>query len=238
MHRRTVKKESAQRSSSTFPSKKTMAAVGMTTKGASGRPKASRGDAPRGRTHENQTTSTNLPKEVPKGFLNKLGEMYTAEKELALALPLVQKAAKSKDLKTVLKIHLKETKGHARVLKDVAESLGRKLPSKNCKPMTRLIGQGVKVIAKRIFSGNKDRDLIGIGQKIERFEIENYTPLVAETKRLEFTHEEALLTSILNQEKLASELLTALGHGRGPFDKLLKKVVLEHAGAGTLSTGS
>ena len=99
--------------------------------------------------------------------------------------------------------------------------------------MTKLIGEGVKIIAQRRVSGNKDQELIGAGQKIEQFEIENYTPLVAQAKRMEFTHETALLTSILNQEKLANELLGALGEGKGPLDKLVKKVVLEHASAPT-----
>jgi hypothetical protein len=48
---------------------------------------------------------------------------------------------------------------------------------------------------------------------------------------MEFTHENALLRSVLNQEKLADELLGALGQGKGPLDKLVKKVSLEHAGA-------
>lgn len=208
-----------------------MGAIGMTTKGSSGRPKGSRAGAPRGHTRAKKTTSTNLPAKVPADFLNKLGEMHTAEKELTRALPLVQRAAKSKDLKAVLRIHLNETKGHVRTLEDVAKSLGRKLPSRSCKPMTKLIGQGVKVIAKRLFSGEKDAELIRVGKEIEQFEIENYLPLVNEAGRLQFTHERALLTSILNQEKLASELLTALGEGKGPLDKLVKEVVLEHAGA-------
>jgi ferritin-like metal-binding protein YciE len=208
-----------------------MAALGMTTKGSSGRPKASPPGAPRGHTRVNQTTSTNLPTNVPQGFLDKLAEMRTAEKELTLALPLVQKAAKSKDLKTLLKIHLKETRGHVKVLDGVADSLGRKLPSKSCKPMTNLIKEGVKVIAKRLVSGDKDQQLIGVGQKIEQFEIDNYTPLVSEAEELELTHERALLTSILNQEKLAKELLGEVGRGKGPLDKLVKRVVLEHAGA-------
>jgi hypothetical protein len=46
---------------------------------------------------------------------------------------------------------------------------------------------------------------------------------------MEFTHETALLTSILDQEKLANELLGALWRGEGPLDKLVKKVSLEHA---------
>ena len=196
----------------------------MVTKGSSGRPKASRPGAPRGHTRENQTTSTNVPRDVPLNFLTKLGEMHTAERELTLALPLVAKAAKSKDLKTLLRIHIKETKGHVKALEPVAKSLGRQLPFESCKQMTKLIGEGVKIIAKRLVSGDQDQELIGAGRKIEQFEIENYTPLVAEADRMEFTHEAALLTSILNQEKLANELLAALGQGKGPLDKLVKKV--------------
>lgn len=231
MHRESLKKARESRSGR----KQSMAGIGMTTKGSSGRPKASGRGAPRGHTREDQTTSTNLPAEVPKNFLNKLGEMHTAEKELTLALPLVAKAAKSKDLKTLLRIHLKETKGHVRALENVAKSLGRKLPSKSCKQMTRLIKEGVKIIAKRLISGDKDRELIGVGRKIEQFEINNYKPLCAEADRLDFTHERASLTSILSQEKLANELLEALAQGKGPLSKLMKKVVLEHAGARTVT---
>ena len=177
----------------------------------------------------NKTTSTSVPNEVPKNFLNKLGEMHSAEQQLTLALPLVAAAAKSKDPKILLQIHLKETKGHVRALEDVATSLGTTLPSKSCKEMTKLITEGVKVIAKRLVSGDKDQELIEIGRNIEQLEIDNYAPLIAQAERMEFTHETALLTSIFNQEKLAKKLLGALGRGEGPLDKLVKKVSLEHA---------
>lgn len=233
MHRQGLRKGIKDRSGR----RQSTAGVGMVTKGSRERPKFSRPGAVRGHTRENQTTSTNVPEEVPRNFLNKLGEMHTAERELTLALPLVAKAAKSKDLKTLLRIHLKETKGHVKALEAVAKSLGRELPSQSCSQMTKLIGEGVKIIAKRLVSGDKDQELIGAGRKIEQFEIENYTPLCAEAERLEFTHENALLTSILNQEKLANELLRALGQGKGPLDKLVKKVVLEHAGASKPAAG-
>jgi|GEM_PF-889190 len=227
MHRKSIRKAIKTRSGR----RQSMAQVGMVTKGSSGRPKASPPGAPRGHTKENQTTSTNVPKDVPGNFLSKLGKMHTAERELTLALPLVANAAKSKDLKTLLRLHLKETKGHVKALEAVAKSLGSELPSESCNQMTKLIGEGVKIIAKRLVSGQKDKELIEAGRKIEQFEIENYTPLVAEAERMEFTHERALLTSILNQEKLANELLGALAQGKGPLDKLVKEVVLEHAGA-------
>jgi len=95
--------------------------------------------------------------------------MHTAEKELTRALPLVAKAAKSKDLKTLLRVPLKR---HVKALEHVAESLGKKLPSKSCKSMADLIKEGAKVIAKRLVSEEQDQALIGVGQKIERFEID------------------------------------------------------------------
>jgi ferritin-like metal-binding protein YciE len=229
MHRQGVKKAIKDSSGR----KQSMAGVGMITKGSSGRPKASPPGAPRGHTRENQTTSTTVPRDVPENFLKRLGEMHTAERELTLALPLVAKAAKSKDLQTLLSVHIKETKGHVKALEAVAKSLGRELPSESCKQMTKLIGEGVKIIAKRLVAGDKDQELIGAGRKIEQFEIENYTPLVADAEKMEFTHEAALLTSILDQEKLANELLGALGEGKGPLDRLVKKVSLEHAGRST-----
>jgi len=100
----------------------------------------------------------------------------------------------------LLQIHLKETRGHVKVLEDVAESLGTTLPSVSYKEMTKLITEGVKVIAQRLVSGDKDQELIGVGRKIERFEIDKYTPPIAQAERMEFTHETALLTSILNRK--------------------------------------
>jgi len=46
---------------------------------------------------------------------------------------------------------------------------------------------------------------------------------------MDYTHETALLTSILNREKLANELLGAVAQGKGPPKKLVEKVSLKHA---------
>jgi ferritin-like metal-binding protein YciE len=166
---------------------------------------------------------------VPNGFLNKLGEMYTGERELVLALPLLVTAAKSKDLKTLLRVHLKETKGHVKTLREIAESLGQKLPMKRCPTITKLIAEGTKAIAKRLVSSNEDAALIAVGRKIEQFEIDSYGPLCATAEENDFTHERASLASILTQEELAHELLGAVGAGKGPLDELVRKASLERA---------
>jgi ferritin-like metal-binding protein YciE len=178
------------------------------------------------------TTSSNFSHEpVPKDFLNKLGEMHRAERELTLALPLVVAAAESKDLKTLLNLHLKETRSHVKALEKAAKSLDVELPAKSCKQMTQFIKEAVKVIGQRLIAGQQDAELIAVGQKIERFEIDSYTPLLETARKQQFTHEYALLTSILSQEKLAFELLGQLGAGKGPLKKLIEKVSLSKAGA-------
>lgn len=179
-----------------------------------------------------RTTSKNtLHVDAPRSFLNKLGEMHTAERELTIALPLIVKAAKSKDLKALLQLHLKETKGHLKALDDVAKNLDQDLPTKGCKPMTKLVAEGVKVIGKRLVSSEQDADIIAVGRKIEQFEVTSYKELCATAKEHGYSHEFALLTSILNQEIIAYELLGQLAEGQGPINKLIEKISLKKAGA-------
>jgi Mn-containing catalase len=159
--------------------------------------------------------------------------MHTSERELSLALPLIIKAAKSQDLKALLRLHLTETKNHAESVKDVAKTLAVELPTKGCKRMTGLIAEGVKVIGKRLISSEQDASLIAVGQKIEQFEIDSYKALCATAKEQRYTHELAVLTSILNQEKLASELLGKLAAGKSGIKKLIEQVSLKKAGAGS-----
>ncbi len=222
MNKDTVRKHSEERSATGTvgqggtPSKETSAEIGAITKGS-------------GDTQANRTTSVGRPeKPLPPGFLETLGEMHTAERELTLALPLVAKAAKSEDLKTLLQAHLKETEGHLKTLEAVAESLGAELPTKGCKAMTGLIAEGVKVIAKRLVSSEQDAELIAVGQKIEQFEIDAYTGLCATAKEKDYAHELALLASILGQEKLAYDLLGGLAKGSSPLQPLVEKASLKH----------
>ncbi len=174
-----------------------------------------------------KTTSKGAPPaSVPRNFVNELGEMHTAERELTLALPMMAAAAKSNDLKKLLQIHLKETRAHVKAIDEVAKHLGVSLPMKGCKRMTQLVTEGVKVIAKRMVTSQQDAEIIGVGQKVEQFEIESYRKLCATAKQESYTHELALLTSVLNQEKLASELLSALASGKGPLKQLVEKASL------------
>lgn len=171
-----------------------------------------------------------MAKNTQSGFLAKLGEMHRAEQELTVALPLVEAAAKSQDLKDLLNIHLSQTKGHVRALEDVATHLGCELPSQACLRMTRLIGNAVRIIGKRLVSSEQDAALIEAGRRIEQFEIEQYEELCAEARSQQLTHTVALLTSILNQEQMADELLAEVAAGHGPAKTLVEQASLRRAG--------
>jgi ferritin-like metal-binding protein YciE len=178
------------------------------------------------------TSKGDPPAGIPKDFVNRLAEMHTAERELTLALPMVAAAAKSKDLKKVLQLHLRQTREHVKAIDQAAKNLDVDLPMKGCKRMTQLVGDGVKVIAKRLISSEQDDEIVSVGRKIEQFEIDSYEDLCTTAKREGYTHELALLTSVLNQEKMAHELLGQIGAGKGPLNKLVEKASLKQIRSG------
>lgn len=223
----TSKRVSEERPATTFPSegerpaRQTNAEIGGITKGS---------DTSGHTTSANQTTSTGSPRvPVTRDFLEKLGEMYDGEKRLTHALPLLKLAAKSEDLKTLLGIHLEETKGHAKSLEELAHSSGEKLPDKTCQPVADLIKESeIELIKKIVHPDERDAAIIAAGRKVEQFEISAYTPLCLTAQKHDWTHEFAVLTSILNQEKLADELLAGVAEGKESLQTLVEKASLAH----------
>jgi ferritin-like metal-binding protein YciE len=231
MKKETIDKTSDAQPQRTFPSEggpppaETKTAFGATTKGS---------DGPAHMTKANQTTSTGSPRvPVSQDFFDKLGEMHDGEKRLTRALPILRLAAKSEDLKTLLGVHLEETKGHAQSLEELAQSSEKELPAKTCQPIAELVKEGEIEVIKNIFDpAERDAAIIAAGRKVEQFEISAYTPLCSTAEENDWTHEFAVLTSILNQEKLANELLAGLAEGKEPLKQLIEKVSLAHAKAG------
>ena len=228
MEKKTVEKMSEARPPGAYPSEggqpspKTSTDLGALSKGSSG---------PDHTTRASQSTSTGSPRTpVSDDFLAQLGEMHDAEEQLAQALFLMGKAAKSADLKTLLEVHRKETKAHAQSLETIASSLGKELPDKTCQPVRDLIWEAEKDLAKTLVSStDRDATIIAAGRKAEQFEISAYEPLCQKADENDWTHECALLTSILNQEKLADELLAGLAEGRESLHKLIERASLAHA---------
>src|SRR3954470_16282095 len=155
--------------------------------------------------------------ELHELFLNELARMKSSEKKLALALPLVRAAAQAANLKELVKVHLKETKGHADTIEQIAETLDEKLPHKSSTAMTGLLKEVVKLMASERKSRERDNALIASAQKIEHYEISAYGTLCSWAKRMGYGLELAQLKSILDQEKLADALLSDLATSGAPL---------------------
>ncbi len=215
-----MEKETARETSDR--SAETNAEIGAITRGSTG---------PGHTTRAHQTTSTGSPATPVSGeFWERLGEMLDAEEQLTKALFLMEKAAKSPDLKTLLGVHLKETEAHARSLEELAATSRQNLPDKKCQPVRDLISEAEKALAKSLVSSaDRDAIIIDAGRKAEQFEISSYTQLCATAEEHDWTHENAVLASILNQEKLADELLAGVAEGKESLHQLIERVTLAHA---------
>jgi ferritin-like metal-binding protein YciE len=156
-------------------------------------------------------------------FFHRLAEMHDAESKLAKALPLVGKAAKGADLKTVVVAHTAETKGHVECIDHVAESVGRELPKVKSAAMNGLIEQAVAAMLKHHGSPYLDDLLIAVAQRIEHFEIASYETLCSWARELGYKHEYALLTSNLDQEKLANIVLAGLAAHEAPLPEVIRR---------------
>src|SRR3954462_9888202 len=107
-------------------------------------------------------------------FVDQLKDLYSAENQLAKALPKMAKAATNEELKDAFQTHLEETKGHAERLQEVFEKLGASPRGKKCKAMEGLIEEGKEAMEEDAEPEVMDAALIAAAQRVEHYEIAGY----------------------------------------------------------------
>src|SRR6185295_5652076 len=70
---------------------------------------------------------------------DEIKDIYWAENHLIKALPKMQKAATSSELKDAFGSHLEQTKGHVSRLENVFKLLGEKVQAKKCDAMAGIL---------------------------------------------------------------------------------------------------
>jgi ferritin-like metal-binding protein YciE len=142
-------------------------------------------------------------------FVDQLKDIYWAEKHLTKALPKMQKAATTEELKDALEDHLAVTEDQVTQLEKVFEMLGKKAQAKKCEAMEGLTKEGSSIIDETE-KGTLTRDvgLIMAAQKVEHYEIATYGSLVQLAKTLQLSDIANILEGILNEEKEADKTLT------------------------------
>lgn len=146
-------------------------------------------------------------------LIEQLGDLYSAEQQLVLALPKVSGATSDGKLREAIDEHLDETRAHVRRLEQIFEQLGISAPAEKCKGMEGLIAEGDEIVAAQGDPAAKDVALIAAAQRVEHYEIAAYG--TARTLAAELGHDdvETLLNETLDEESNADKLLTKIATG-------------------------
>ena len=144
-------------------------------------------------------------------FVDSLKDIYWAEKHLLKALPKMEKAATTQELKDSLVEHLEVTRRQITRLEEAFEIMGKKPQAKKCDAMDGLTKEAEGII-EDTEAGSMTRDvaLIIAAQKVEHYEIATYGGLKQLAKTLGKNDLSELMEQTLQEEKQADEMLTSI----------------------------
>jgi ferritin-like metal-binding protein YciE len=143
-------------------------------------------------------------------LIHELRDLYSAEKQLAKALPKLSKAADSEELSTLLDEHLEETKGQIERLEQIFEELEVSSRGPACKGMKGLIAEGDHLIEEEGDPAVKDAAFISAAQRVEHYEIAGYGSARTFAQQLGLESIAKLLQESLDEEKAADAKLNEL----------------------------
>lgn len=144
-------------------------------------------------------------------FIDELRDIYWAEKHLVKAIPKLQKAATTEELKQALGNHVEVTQEHISRLEEVFNLLNKKAQGKKCEGIEGITKEGEQVV-KETETGSMTRDvaIIMAAQKAEHYEIASYGGLVQLAKTIGKNDIAEILAATLEEEKETDQELTSI----------------------------
>jgi ferritin-like metal-binding protein YciE len=142
-------------------------------------------------------------------FVEQIGDIYDAEKQLVKALPKLADAATSEELAEALRTHLDETEAQVARLEEVFAIVGQQPKGKPCKAMKGLIEEGNEA-AKEEEGELRDLAIIAACQRVEHYEISAYGTAKAIANRLSLDDAVQLLEQTEEEEADADAELTSV----------------------------
>jgi ferritin-like metal-binding protein YciE len=146
-------------------------------------------------------------------FAGQLADLYSAERQLVVALPKVAAAAQTEELRTALDEHLKQTRNHVARLEEVFQTIRPSVPDEHCKGMEGLLAEGEEIIEADGDGAARDAALIAAAQRVEHYEIAGYGTAKTLAEQLGYDRAETLLGETLDEEADADERLTKIATG-------------------------
>ena len=149
--------------------------------------------------------------QLEKFFSDSLKDIYWAEKHLTKALPKMQKAATTEELKSAIEEHIGQTEEQVARLEQVFELLGQKAQAKKCDAMEGLVKEGESIVEEtEAGSMTRDVSIIMAAQKIEHYEIATYGGLVSLARTMGNGEIADILEETLEEEKQTDEGLSQI----------------------------
>jgi ferritin-like metal-binding protein YciE len=146
-------------------------------------------------------------------FADQVNDLRSAEEQLIEALPTLEQAASSDELKQAFREHLTETKQHLERIDDVIATAGMERTGEPCEGMAGLIREGSEIVAESGDPMAKDAALIAAAQRVEHYEIAGYGTVVALADHLGLDEAKDILGQTLEEEGAADKLLTKIATG-------------------------
>lgn len=163
------------------------------------------------KTTSKSTVAKSTDSRLKEFFIEELKDIFWAEKHLIKTLPKMKKAATSSELQQAFEQHLEATNTHVTRLEQVFEILGKKAEAKKCDAMAGITEEGEGIISEtEKGTATRDVGLILAGQKVEHYEISTYGGLAQLARTLGLEEVAKILTTTLDEEKEADQLLTKI----------------------------
>ena len=176
-----------------------------------------------GKNESKPATSENS--QLEKFFTDSLKDLYWAEKHLTKALPKMQKAATTEELKSAFGEHLTQTEEHVSRLEKVFEILGKKPQAKKCDAMEGLIKEGDSIVEEtEAGSITRDAAIIMAAQKVEHYEIASYGGMVQLAKTMGMDEAADILAMTLEEEKETDQGLSEIAENSINWEAKLEEV--------------
>lgn len=143
-------------------------------------------------------------------YLEQLRDLYSAEHQIAEALPKMADAATHPELKQAFRTHLVQSQEQARRIERICEGLGESPKGETCDGMKGLLKEGEKTMKTKAQSDVLDAALIADAQRVEHYEIAGYGCTKTYARLLGRPQDVQLLQQTEDEEGQTDKLLTAL----------------------------
>jgi ferritin-like metal-binding protein YciE len=143
-------------------------------------------------------------------FLEELGDLYDAEKQIMATLPKMIAASSSGELARALQQHLDETREHVARLERIFEEIGEEVRGRDSIGMKGLVESGESLIEDVQKSTVLDAALIAAAQKVAHYEISAYGTVRTMAEMLGQENVANALQETLDEESAIDEALTYL----------------------------